>query len=66
MQLGQLWVFQNQAFIFSIKGSMYKNIKIIITILPGGFPSCLEVKNPPANAGDIKRRGLDPWVRKSP
>ena len=24
----------------------------------------LVVKNPPANAGDTKRRGLDPWVRK--
>ena len=22
------------------------------------------VKNPPANAGDLKRRGFDPWVRK--
>ena len=24
------------------------------------------VKNPPANAGDIKRHGFDPWVRKIP
>ena len=24
----------------------------------------LVVKNPPANAGDIKSRGFDPWVRK--
>ena len=24
------------------------------------------VKNPPANAGDIKRRGFDPWVGKIP
>ena len=24
------------------------------------------VKNPPANAGDIKRPGFDPWVRKIP
>ena len=24
------------------------------------------VKNPPANAGDIKSRGLDPWVGKIP
>jgi len=22
------------------------------------------VKNPPANAGDVKRCGFDPWVRK--
>ena len=26
----------------------------------------LVVKNPPANAGDVKRRGLDPWVGKIP
>ena len=24
------------------------------------------VKNPPVNAGDEKRRGLDPWVGKIP
>ena len=24
------------------------------------------VKNPPANAGDIKRRGFDLWIRKIP
>ena len=24
------------------------------------------VKNPPANAGDIRRREFDPWVRKTP
>ena len=26
----------------------------------------LVVKNPPANAGDIKRHKFDPWVRKTP
>ena len=26
----------------------------------------LEVKSPPANAGDIKRHGFDPWVGKIP
>ena len=26
----------------------------------------LVVKNPPANAGDIRRREFDPWVRKTP
>ena len=26
----------------------------------------LVVKNPPANAGDVKRHGFDPWVGKSP
>ena len=26
----------------------------------------LVVKNPPADAGDIKRHGFDPWVRKIP
>ena len=30
--------------------------------IPGGTM----VKNPPANAGDIKRCGFDPWVRKIP
>ena len=24
------------------------------------------LKNPPANAGDVKRCGFDPWVRRSP
>ena len=24
------------------------------------------VKNPPANAGDVKRREFNPWVRKTP
>ena len=24
------------------------------------------VKNPPANAGDVKRRGFNPWVGKIP
>ena len=24
------------------------------------------LKNPPANAGDIERRGFDPWVEKIP
>ena len=26
----------------------------------------LVVKNLPANAGDVKRHGLEPWVRKIP
>ena len=26
----------------------------------------LVVKNPPASAGEIKRHGFDPWVRKVP
>ena len=26
----------------------------------------LVVKNPPTNAGDVKRYGFDPWVRKIP
>jgi len=26
----------------------------------------LVVKNPPANAGEIKRRGFDPWFGKIP
>ena len=26
----------------------------------------LVIKNPPANAGDIKRHGFNPWVRKIP
>ena len=26
----------------------------------------LAVKNPPANTGDVKRCGIDPWVRKIP
>ena len=31
-----------------------------------GFPDGSLVKNPTANAGDIKRHGFDPWVRKIP
>jgi len=30
-----------------------------------GFPSDGVVKNPPANAGDAKRLGFNPWVRKN-
>ena len=26
----------------------------------------LAVKNPPANAGDLRDAGVNPWVRKSP
>ena len=31
-----------------------------------GFPGGASGKNLPANAGDIKRPGFDPWVRKVP
>ena len=31
-----------------------------------GFPGELVVKNMPANAGDIRKRGLSPWVGKIP
>ena len=31
-----------------------------------GFPAALVVKNPPANAGDKKRRGFNPWLGRSP
>ena len=31
-----------------------------------GFPVALAVNNPPANAGDIMRRGFDPGVEKIP
>ena len=30
------------------------------------FQVALVVKNLPSNAGDIKRHGFDPWVRKTP
>ena len=30
-----------------------------------GFPNDRVVNNPPANAGDVKRLGFDPWVRKN-
>ena len=30
------------------------------------FQVALVVKNLPANAGDIKRPGFDPWVRRIP
>ena len=32
----------------------------------GGFPGGSLVKNPPANAGNVRRPGFDPWVRKIP
>ena len=31
-----------------------------------GFPGDSVVKNPPANAGDTKKRKFDLWVRKTP
>ena len=31
-----------------------------------GFLSGTSGKNPPANAGDVKRCGFDPWVEKIP
>ena len=31
-----------------------------------GFPGDTVVKNLSANAGDIKRGGFDPWIRKVP
>ena len=40
-------------------------ISIYLCILMG-FPGGAVVNNPPANAGDIKRLGFDPWVRKIP
>jgi len=30
------------------------------------FQEALVVKNPPANAGDVRDVGFDPWVRKIP
>ena len=32
----------------------------------GASQVALVVKNPPANAGDVKRWKFDPWVRKIP
>ena len=31
-----------------------------------GFPGRTVLKNPPANAGDERERGFDPWVGKIP
>ena len=31
-----------------------------------GFSGGSVVKNPPANAGDVKRHGFDPWAWKIP
>ena len=33
---------------------------------PGASQVALRVKNPPANAGVVKRCGFDPWVGKIP
>jgi len=35
-------------------------------ILSLGFPEALVVKNPPANAGDVRDAGLIPGFRRSP
>ena len=32
------------------------------SITTWGFPGSSVVKNPPANSGDIMRRGFDPWI----
>ena len=43
--------------LFSLFANFYDN---------GRAPRVLVVKNPPANAGDIKRCRFDPWVGKIP
>jgi len=43
---------------------MYHYKDIIINIIFSFM--ALMVKNPPANAGDVKRHEFDPWVRKIP
>ena len=32
----------------------------------GAFQEAPVVKNPPANSGDLKRHGFDPWIGKIP
>ena len=39
----------------------YEN-KNTCSITTWGFPGSSVVKNPPANSGDIMRRGFDPWI----
>ena len=46
-------------------------IVLYFTLKPGcpyipGIQVAPVVKNPPANAGDVKRHRFDPWVRKIP
>ena len=36
------------------------------TVVNKGSQVAIVVKNPPANAGDVKRRGFDLWVGKIP
>ena len=40
---------------------MFKNVNMCVL---GASQVALVVKNPPANAGDIKSCKFDPWVRK--
>ena len=40
--------------------------KSTVKLLEGDSQVVLVVKNLPANAGDVKRCGFDPWVRKIP
>ena len=40
-------------------------VRIFLKVVPRASQVVLVVKNPPANAGDI-RHGFDPWVRKIP
>ena len=42
-------------------------LSIVLQGFPGGASGLKKKKkNPPANAGDVKRHGFDPWVRKIP
>ena len=42
------------------------NSALLNTSVELGFPDGANGKDPPANTGDIKRLGFDPWVGKSP
>jgi len=43
----------------------YENFWSVVSNVKG-FPGRAVVKNPPASAGDAKKRRFNPWVRKIP
>ena len=47
------------------KGCFWLSLKLVgRKCYPGASQVVLVVKNPPANAGDLKRCGSNPWIRK--
>ena len=61
------WIIHTYVDYFLQSQSLLKFILVYIPVsLLEGFPGGRVVKKLPANAGDARERGFDPWVRKIP